>query len=146
MDGAYWKAVEVGGTMDDKPIPLRQGEMASSIPPASSSIAAMGIQGLERQVPEFHRNFLRTLGVRGSDVAQNVSQKLVGSRQFPVQEREWKTFGRGDSAIDVVKGVRVTVIKCGVGRTRKGSLIHRVVCKSTGESWKVAENKLRKIK
>ncbi len=131
--------------MDQKPIPVRPGEVANSIPPASSSIAAMGIDGIERSVPEFHRNFLRTLGVRGSDMTQNVSQKLVGNAQSSVSKKEWQSFERGDTAMDTVKGLRVTVIKCGVGRTRKGSLVHKVVCKSTGEAWRVAENKLRKL-
>lgn len=131
--------------MNEKPIPVRAGEVSSSIPPASSSIAAMGIEGLERSVPEFHRNFLRSLGVRGDDSMKNISRQLLRDNQTPVVKRNWTHFDRGDVAIDSIKGVRVTVIKCGVGRTKKGSLIHRVVCKSTGESWKVAENKLRKI-
>ncbi len=132
--------------MNEKPIPIRSGELSSSIAPASSSIAAMGIEGIERSVPEFHKTFLRSLGVRGSDANQNVSQQLLRDSKTPVgNKREWISFERGDTAIDKASGLRVTVIKCGVGRTRKGTLVHKVVCKSTGEAWKVAENKLRKL-
>ena len=131
--------------MNEKPIPVRSGEVSSSIPPASSSIAAMGIEGLERSVPEFHRSFLRSLGVRGDESMKSISRQLVKDTQTPVTKRQWTHFERGDVAIDSVKGVRVTVIKCGVGRTKKGTMIHKVVCRSTGDCWRVAENKLRKI-
>ena len=132
--------------MDERPIPLKPGEISNSIPPASSSIAAVGVSGLESTVPEFHRTFLKNLGVRmqaGEDVTvQDVSRAIVGagSKQIPSQH-----LVRGDTAMDLEKGVRVTVIKCAVGRTKKGSPIHRVVCRGTGESWKVSERKLRKL-
>ena len=130
--------------MDEKPIPLRTGDITSSIPPAASSIAAVGVRVLEANVPESHNSFLRSMGVKlGVDAGIRPSTVLNRfiPRQPSVPRRE--VFERGDVAIDIQKNTRVTVIKCAVARTKKGTPVHRVVCKETGDSWKVAENKLK---
>jgi hypothetical protein len=126
--------------MDVKPIPLNTGEKAIAIPPASNSILARGVRGLEQIVPEFHHSFLRSMGVREGE--QNPAHPVLPA-QSKIENRQ-ESFERGDVVVDIVKNMRVTVIKCAVGRTKRGTPIHRVVSKSTGDSWKVAENKLKK--
>lgn len=126
--------------MDERPIPLNAGERATSIPPASGSILARGVRGLEQTVPEFHHSFMRSMGIRTG--GEYPAHPVIPAFSKAMKRQE--TFERGDVVIDTDKNVRVTVIKCAVGRTKKGTPIHRVVSKSTGDSWKVAENKLRR--
>lgn len=130
--------------MNEKPVPVNIGERVSSIPPAASSIAARGVQSLEMAVPEFHRTFMRTLGVNGDDSSvmsmPTMAQRLA---QRPVTVK--RGFERGDVAMDTERGVRVTIIKCAVANTKSGTPIHRVVSKKTGDSWKVSEKKLKHL-